>query len=80
MNVRAISAAAIFVMLIVGLAPRVADAQSCTAATRATCDAAEAGCLRDCSDMTRCVRRCCEARHECQIVNGCAVGGRACPR
>ncbi len=54
-------------------------AQNCARAERGQCLTEKSACERDCSDLTRCVRRCCEAFNECLTSHGCDVRGSACP-
>jgi hypothetical protein len=59
---------------------RVLLAQACTTSSRAFCESAEIACLRDCSDITRCVRKCCEAYQDCLTSHACEIRGSACPK
>jgi hypothetical protein len=59
---------------------RVWLAQSCTTTDRAFCESDEIACLRDCSNITRCVRNCCEAYQDCLTSHACEIRARLCPK
>ena len=70
-------------VLMLGAAPAGAAttlAQACTSAERDLCQTDRTSCERECSDLTLCVRRCCEAYQGCLTSHGCALRGPACPK
>jgi len=83
-----------FIALLLALAacrPIVADAgspsnarvwlvQACATSDRASCESGQTACLRDCSDITGCVRKCCEAYQDCLTSHVCEIRGSAYPK
>jgi hypothetical protein len=59
---------------------RVWFAQACTTLDRAFCESTEIACLRDCSNITGCVRDCCKAYQGCLTSHACEIRGSACPK
>jgi len=71
---------ALVALLCAAFAAPAGAAPVCGASARDLCQTARVRCERECSDLTTCVRRCCEAFQQCLSVHDCEIKGAACPK